>query len=516
MLEENKRIGLALSGGGFRATLFHLGVVRYFYEADLLKYVNLITSVSGGSVLAGHMALNWSRYTGDDKSFVSAANEVIELTKIDVRGRIIRRWICGILFVVPRLFKLTSFDTLLKNAYRSFYRGSKLGDIPTGAGYPEFHVLSTSLTTGGLCKFTNAGFVHFDRDGIERLISNSSLPVSIAVAASSAFPPLFPPIAITKKLLNVDVRDLPHTLYLSDGGIFDNLGLEELTRLTNERQRGENQLIMVSDAGGNFDWTIDNPYSGIVNRNVRAMDILMDRLSRLVPIASGDSRDDIAIIDIGGSLNLPLGNPILPDHVQRGVHNIRTDLDSFSDVEIESLIKHGYSEARQTLSKRGMPLTKVASAWEMISKSSGVTSKQLRIDDAKRRSFRLFAEDDPISYIFLGVIIALTSAMYDAVFRYIAAAEVLRSTSVIDLSILDRRNGMPVRNGIVIASCSNNRSLFNGSENPGEYEFRMICPHGQMIDLEVEAQGYLTYRQTLRATEKAQVQVQLEPKGGLF
>jgi len=47
-----KRIGLALSGGGFRATLYHLGLTRFLRDADLLSKVTHITSVSGGNIYA--------------------------------------------------------------------------------------------------------------------------------------------------------------------------------------------------------------------------------------------------------------------------------------------------------------------------------------------------------------------------------------------------------------------------------------------------------------------------------
>ena len=75
--EAPRQIGLTLSGGGFRATLFHLGV----YEADLLRRVRFISGVSGGSVLAAHLGLNWKRYIGDDASFTAASKEVVRFTK---------------------------------------------------------------------------------------------------------------------------------------------------------------------------------------------------------------------------------------------------------------------------------------------------------------------------------------------------------------------------------------------------------------------------------------------------
>ena len=51
--------GLALSGGGFRATLFHLGVTWRMNELGQLATLERITSVSGGSILAGHLGHTW-------------------------------------------------------------------------------------------------------------------------------------------------------------------------------------------------------------------------------------------------------------------------------------------------------------------------------------------------------------------------------------------------------------------------------------------------------------------------
>src|SRR3954454_24342738 len=86
------KIGLALSGGGFRASLYHLGLVRFLRDAGILSRVTHITSVSGGSVLAAHLALNWDRYNGSPKEFDSAASEILDYVRLDVRNRILRRF----------------------------------------------------------------------------------------------------------------------------------------------------------------------------------------------------------------------------------------------------------------------------------------------------------------------------------------------------------------------------------------------------------------------------------------
>src|ERR1043165_858213 len=65
-------IGIAFSGGGFRATLFHLGVMRFLYEAELLDRVRHVCSVSGGSVLSAHLLLNWQHFVSPQATNPSA------------------------------------------------------------------------------------------------------------------------------------------------------------------------------------------------------------------------------------------------------------------------------------------------------------------------------------------------------------------------------------------------------------------------------------------------------------
>src|ERR1700754_2819456 len=97
-----KKIGLALSGGGFRATLYHLGLLRFLRDADLLRQVTHITSVSGGSIMAAHLALNWDRYTGSPTEFDQAAAQLLGFTRLDVRNRILRRFPLTLLMRWPR------------------------------------------------------------------------------------------------------------------------------------------------------------------------------------------------------------------------------------------------------------------------------------------------------------------------------------------------------------------------------------------------------------------------------
>ena len=60
-LARGPRIGLALSGGGFRASIFHLGVIRRLEELGIMSRVDVISSVSGGSIIAAYYVIEMER-----------------------------------------------------------------------------------------------------------------------------------------------------------------------------------------------------------------------------------------------------------------------------------------------------------------------------------------------------------------------------------------------------------------------------------------------------------------------
>jgi len=51
------KVGLALSGGGFRASLFHIGVLARLAELDVLRHVEVLSCVSGGSIIGAYYYL---------------------------------------------------------------------------------------------------------------------------------------------------------------------------------------------------------------------------------------------------------------------------------------------------------------------------------------------------------------------------------------------------------------------------------------------------------------------------
>jgi predicted acylesterase/phospholipase RssA len=353
-----QRIGLALSGGGLRATLFHLGVVRFLFETGTLSRVQFVGGVSGGSILGMHLGLRWEQYVGNAAAFDTAARDIIAFCRRDVRNRILRRWVFACVTVVPRLLGLWSRTSLLVAEYRNLFGHATLGDLlPSDTvARPRVIAQSVSLSTGQPCSFGRSGFMWYESDDSgflrEREVSRRTphLPVALAVAASSAFPPMFPPVRITAGLLHVGKNEFPHDQYVTDGGVYDNLGVER--PLWYFEQQKELDAFIVSDAGGMFDWGFGT-YGLSLPRNLRATEILMKRVGDLVYQRLIDRKQHAFVTLSIADATDSLGALALPPAVQRRVGRIRTDLDAFSDVEIDSLIRHGYSVAREAFERRG-------------------------------------------------------------------------------------------------------------------------------------------------------------------
>jgi len=234
---EIHNIGLCLSGGGLRATFFHLGLLRFLYEANLLSRVRRICSVSAGSIIAAHLVTYWGEYNGSPEQFDRAASELLSFGRLDLRGRVLRRWSLSFVFPLIRLMPRRFWDrtALLQRYYSAYlFKGRTLSSLEgasEAASAPELHILATSMTTGDLYSFTKDG-LWAERGQGPQLIRSGLLPLGIAVAASSAFPPLFPPVQISQEMLDATDAEMPYgPELLTDGGIFDNLGVRHFMSL---------------------------------------------------------------------------------------------------------------------------------------------------------------------------------------------------------------------------------------------------------------------------------------------
>lgn len=421
-------IALCLSGGGFRATFFQLGVIAALKHKKQLDRVTHICSVSGGSVLAAHLVLNWDWYCGSDADHAVVQSELIRFGQRDVRGRVIRRWLLGhLLFPARAAFWLARWffpervpawfarrTSLLQREYDRLFFGAALRDLASGSSWrhpdlkdrqgpgrkrPDLHILCTCLTTGELYAFSHDG-VSISGSSGQRHYPLGSAPLAYAVAASSAFPPLFPPVEVTRDQLGADEGEMQHaTDYLSDGGIFDNLGVRRLVSLLTEKGVGWESVLIV-DAGASLDWNTKGRFAWVTSRTARSIDIMMHLLAEATlrlarPEELGGSVHRLAVSDeLKGS---PLTT--LPAEYRKRSKRIRTDLDKFSQPVVEVLMQHGF----EACLNRGPPSPDANPSQGPIATAKTITrSPSTRVekvlDRARRRSLGLFATDDPAAY----------------------------------------------------------------------------------------------------------------------
>ena len=230
---------LCLSGGGYRAMVFHVGVLWRLYEAGLLATLQRISSVSGGSITAGVLALKWRRLSFDPARL--AADFVPEVVT-PVR-RLAGETLDAEAVIIGALAPGSISDRVAAAYDRHLFKGATLQDLPDA---PRFVINATNVQSGALWRFEKP----YMRDYRVGEVKVPTLLLAKAVAASSAFPPVLSPCEL--RLENDDFtpnsgEDLQHPPFttrviLTDGGVYDNLGLETAWK--------RYQTIFVSDAGG--------------------------------------------------------------------------------------------------------------------------------------------------------------------------------------------------------------------------------------------------------------------------
>jgi NTE family protein len=232
-------VALCLSGGGYRAMLFHVGAVWRLNELQYLPKLDRVSSVSGGSIAAAVLAMNWGALQFDangvagnlDRQFVEPLRGLAERT-ID-EGSIFE----GILSPGSIADKVTA-------AYRKYLFGSStLQDLPD---QPRFVINATNVQTGALWRFSKP----YMADYKVGMIPNPTEELALAVAASSSFPPVLSPLRFEVDPQRFDsqgrgpLHKPPFTtdVVLTDGGVYDNLGLETAWK--------RYTTVLVSDGGG--------------------------------------------------------------------------------------------------------------------------------------------------------------------------------------------------------------------------------------------------------------------------
>jgi predicted acylesterase/phospholipase RssA len=331
-------IGLALSGGGFRAAAFHVGVLKRLRELGLLSRLHVLSTVSGGSIAGALWALS-NTMTGQTASDGRTVTEEevwtdVEATLLPTMTRGVRGIVVKVALIYPALILallaggvllltgvtiprvLVAASVVLTLAYlcwhyfaaatlqkcyeKDFYGDLKLEDI---AAPPLVMLNATSLNYGDHAVFSNitpdmsyAGLfndlMRHTTAGSALLRGRPSIPmppdtsIARAVAASSAFPGAFAPLRFTRVFKNVvgffrtplwGQSAMSGDLSLVDGGVFDNQGTYLIGHLCHH--------LIISDGAGALQeqkqpstWQLWPPGKGII---FRAQDIIYERLRDL-------------------------------------------------------------------------------------------------------------------------------------------------------------------------------------------------------------------------------------------
>jgi len=184
-------MGLCLSGGGYRAMVFHLGAIIRLNEAGILSKLRRVSSVSGGSITAGVLGHKWKRLvfsggvaTNLDAEVIAPVRQMADRT-IDV---------CAVIGGV--LLPWTTVSARIQAAYDGvLFHGATLQDLPSDAEGPRFVFNAANAQTGVLFRFSKP----FMADWKIGVIKSPTVPLAKAVAASSAFPPVLSPCVLPVK-----------------------------------------------------------------------------------------------------------------------------------------------------------------------------------------------------------------------------------------------------------------------------------------------------------------------------
>jgi NTE family protein len=330
---RRRGLALCLSGGGYRATLFHLGAVRRLHELGILARVDTISSVSGGSLFAGILAdiaidRGWSRGLAVEHFDRDVAERVRMLARRDLRtGPFLAHVGWNWLLPGPRA---RHFERLVtKHVSRR-----ALSELPDR---PRFVFCATDVSFGVNWESSR------ERTGSWRagyLVNGAEWPIGRAVAASACFPPVFGPLpvrapvdAFRRGRVPGQLGDrLRSRLSLSDGGVYDNMGLEPVWK--------DHACVLISDCGAPFEFAAcRNPLGRLTRYTSVVMNQARSLRSRMffAGITSGAHTGAYWSIDTPSE-----GQGYPQDLIRDCIAEIRTDLDAFTDAEQRILENHGY------------------------------------------------------------------------------------------------------------------------------------------------------------------------------
>lgn len=361
------KIGLALSGGGVRAMVFHAGVMKWLAEQNKLEYVTDISTVSGGSLFTGLVfRISGWKWPSSQEYLAIVLPEIRRLlTENNLQKH------ATILLLYPSNWRyLFSRANVLAMAIEELWNvRATLQEVPNS---PAWSANGTTAETGRRFRFKKGKCGDYELGEAEA----QHFKVSEAMAASAAFPFLIGPLTIDAAKLQWYKRlqwgdalgsEQPiapafQRLHIMDGGIYDNLGMEPLFDVGKQKLKSSIEHLIVSDAGAPLKRGPLPPQFS-EGRAKRIVDITMDqaralRVRALVNFIQ-ENPELARYLQLGSNPrmvatqyksrideNVLSENQWLPDEMIQASADWPTDLNQLSENSFELIVRHGYETAK--------------------------------------------------------------------------------------------------------------------------------------------------------------------------
>jgi len=356
-MTQNSRIGIALSGGGIRAAIFHLGALQYLAEAKLYRQIASISSVSGASMAIGIILATHKNNWPDEEKFAKVTQPALRklILENSIQASALHR-----LPFSPWHWRHRA-DLLAKMLEEKWGITGTLQDLPRK---PYWEINATTFETGSRFRMRR----DYMGDSTIGYVQNPTLPLSHVIAASAAFPVLIGPYILQTENMRFTKEkhggppaqniDAHYTLW--DGGVFDNLGLDALYTTGRGLDR-EIDFLIVSNASASLDHQLRRGNISIANlrrlldiaqnqvnvlRSLQAISYIIGRGSGLY-FKIGYTAEDIAKV-----LGIPpakvqgiVGSQLSREDATR-VRDYPTTLNSPTPQDYDLIFRHGYENAK--------------------------------------------------------------------------------------------------------------------------------------------------------------------------
>ena len=395
-------IGLCLSGGGFRAALYGLGVLRYLAEANILAHTEVACGVSGGSVAAAAIVAGVAADPSAlaHEGFLESVYEplIARITATNLRNRALAVWAREHLLARGRPRNLVLADVVAEALYPD---ARALADLPSR---PQLVVTATDLAAGRAFRFSQAFIGSFDWGYAP---TPPGLELATAIAASAAAPPAFPPLQLETTALGLP-RNPPQVLSITDGGVYDNLGVEWFQGWSSARRPDSAvsaDFLVVVNASGPLK-VARRAFSGVRalnrSRKVQYAQTQATRVRWLVADLEANIRRGVYLgitgdprcyrLADGQLIDSSLYDGALPSVLVPALAGLRTDLDRFTEDEAGLLAYHGYWSAHARLASLHPSLAVTTPSWRQYAALSDADARALE-HELRRPRHRLGVGD---------------------------------------------------------------------------------------------------------------------------